>query len=100
MNCKCLQNNKKLIEKVIKENDITFLTETWIGEWDPGVLCDIKMMKIHVWTTSRRRQSQRKGRQSCMSAFVVNDIFDKAIKLEFVNKRISVLKLKTVNDNS
>ena len=36
-----------------------------------------------------------------MSAFVVNDIFDKTIKLEFVSsKRISVLKLKTVNDKS
>jgi hypothetical protein len=71
MNCKSFKNNRKLIEKVIKENDNKFLTETWIGEWDPGVLDDIKKMKRHVFTTSRRRQSQRKGRQSCMSAFVV-----------------------------
>jgi hypothetical protein len=44
------------------------------------------------------RQSQRKGRQSCMFALVVND---RTIKLEFENsKKISVLKLKTVDDKS
>ena len=36
------KTTKKLIEKVNKENDIIFLTETWIGEWRMGSRCSVR----------------------------------------------------------
>jgi hypothetical protein len=93
MNCKGYENNKSHVLKIIKTTDICFLTETWIGEWDPGLLCDIKLSKCHVYTTSKKKQGLKKGRHGCMSAFVINEKFSKLLKLEFVNKRISVVKV-------
>jgi hypothetical protein len=54
MNCKGYENNKTHVLKIIRNTDICFLTETWIGEWDPGLLCDIKLSKCHVYTTSKK----------------------------------------------
>jgi hypothetical protein len=98
-NCKGYKNNKKLILELMRKNDVCFLTETWIGEWDPDVLCDIKLAGYQVYTTSRKRQGQKKGRQSCMSAFIIKDKYKKIIKLEYVNKRISILKINTADSD-
>jgi exonuclease III len=91
-NCKGYINNKDYILKLIKTNDICFLTETWTG-WDPDTMCDIKLANRHIYTTSRKRQGVRNGRHSCMSAFVINDTIKSKIKLEHVNRRISILKV-------
>jgi hypothetical protein len=90
-NCKGYINNKAYILNLIKSNDICFLTETWMGEWE--TMCDIKLANRHIYTSSRKRQGTKKGRHSCMSAFVVNDRIRSKLKLEHVNRRVSVLKV-------
>ncbi len=72
-NCKCYMNNKKYILSLIRKCDICFLTETWMGNWDPETLCDIKLAQRHVYTTSRKRHDKRRGRHGCMTAFIIND---------------------------
>jgi hypothetical protein len=99
LNCKGILNNKKLILNLLKSMDICFLTETWVGEWDPDILCDIKMAGHRVYTTSIRRQTRKKGRQGCMTAFIVKENLKKMIKLEHINKRISVLKMNTLGES-
>ena len=81
-NCKGYLNNKNYILKLIQSNDICFLTETWMGEWDPGSMCDIKLANRHIYTTSKKRENTQRGRHGSMSAFIVNNNLKNKVNFE------------------
>jgi hypothetical protein len=99
LNCKGFNNNEIYIKKLLTNMDLIFLTETWIGKWDPKLICEMKILNTHIVTTSNSKfKHNSKGRIGCQKAWLVKNTLYKLVKFEHINDRISVAKIEIPNN--
>jgi hypothetical protein len=59
INCKGLRNNEKYVKMTLENHDIVFVTETWIGEWEPILICEIRKLNAHIITTNNKKKNSK-----------------------------------------
>jgi hypothetical protein len=95
LNCKGFDNNEHYIKKLLPKTELIFLTETWIGKWEPKLICDMKNLDTHIVTTSNSRyKKNKKGRQGFQKAWLIKKSIYKLTTFEHINDRISVAKIE------
>ncbi len=52
INCKGFKNNEKYIKMILEYLDLVFISETWIGNWEPILICEMRKLNAHIVTTS------------------------------------------------
>ena len=60
LNCKGYRNNEFFVKTLITKHDIIFLSETWIGDWDPMLMCEIRKSGARIITTSNSKIKKKK----------------------------------------
>ncbi len=63
---------------MVANHNIIFLTETWIGNWDPSLICNMRKLITRIITTKNtKKKLNKKGRVGCQKAWLVkNDLYE------------------------
>jgi hypothetical protein len=93
LNCKGYTSNRELVTDLSKWHDIVFLTETWVPEWKPEMIIDIKQTNMHIFTINNKLTISKKGRVPYSQAWLISNKIKHMTTFESVNKRITVIKL-------